>query len=42
MLIPIRVAMGYRDETHQLHNVIEFDDLYFGVPTAGKKCGRST
>ena len=42
MLKRIRVAMGQRDETHQLNGVIEFDDSYFGGPTAGKKRGRGT
>ena len=36
----IRIAMGQRDETHQLCGVIEFDDAYFGGPTTGKKRGR--
>ena len=38
----IRIAMGQRDETHQLHGVIDFDDAYFGGPTTGKKRGRGT
>ena len=42
MLKRIRVAMGQRDETYQLHGAIEFDDAYFGGPTAGKKRGRGT
>ena len=42
MLKRIRTAMGQRDETYQLHDVIEFDDAYFGGPTAGKKRGRGT
>ena len=42
MLKHIRIAMGQRDETHQLNGVIEFDDAYFGGPTAGKKRGRGT
>ena len=42
MLKRIRIAMGQRDETHQLNGVIEFDDSYFGGPTAGKKRGRGT
>ena len=42
MLRRIRTAMGQRDKTHQLHGVIEFDDAYFGGPTAGKKRGRGT
>ena len=42
MLRRIRVAMGQRDKTHQLNGVIEFDDAYFGGPTAGKKRGRGT
>ena len=41
MLRRIRTAMGQRDETHQLHGVIEFDDSYFGGPTSGKKRGRA-
>ena len=40
MLKRIRIAMGQRDEAHQLDGVIEFDDAYFGGPTAGKKRGR--
>ena len=42
MLRRIRTAMGQRDEAHQLHGVIEFDDAYFGGPTAGKKRSRGT
>lgn len=42
MLRCIRIAMGQRDETHQLCGVIEFDDAYFGGPTTGKKRGRGT
>ena len=42
MLRRIRIAMGQRDKTHQLNGVIEFDDAYFGGPTAGKKRGRGT
>ena len=42
MLRRIRTAMGQRDENHHLHGVIEFDDAYFGGPTAGKKRGRGT
>ena len=42
MLRRIRIAMGQRDETHQLCGVIEFDDAYFGGPTVGKKRGRGT
>ena len=42
MLRRIRIAMGQRDETHQLCGVIEFDDAYFGGPTTGKKRGRGT
>ena len=42
MLRRIRTAMGQRDETHQLNGIIEFDDAYFGGPTAGKKRGRGT
>ena len=42
MLRRIRTAMGQRDKTHQLHGVIEFDDAYFGGPTAGRKRGRGT
>ena len=34
--------MGQRDKTHQLHGVIEFDDAYFGGPTAGKKREQGT
>ena len=42
MLMRIRTAMGQRDKTHQLNGTIEFDDTYFGGPTAGKKRGRGT
>ena len=42
LLRRIRIAMGQRDKTHQLCGVIEFDDAYFGGPTAGKKRDRST
>ena len=42
MLRRIRIAMGQRDETHQLSGVIEFDDAYFGGSTVGKKRGRGT
>ena len=42
MLRRIRIAMGQRDKTHQLNGVIEFDDAYFGGPTAGRKRGRGT
>ena len=42
MLRRIRIAMGQRDETHQLCGVIEFDDAYFGGPTTRKKRGRGT
>lgn len=42
MLRRIRIAMGQRDETHQLRGVIKFDDAYFGGPTTGKKRGRGT
>ena len=42
MLRRIRIALGQRDETHQLCGVIEFDDAYFGGPTTGKKRGRGT
>ena len=42
MLRRIRAAMGQRNELHQLSGVIEFDDAYFGGPTAGKKRGRGT
>ena len=42
MLKRIRTAMGQRDKTHKLNGVIEFDDAYFGGPTAGKKRGRGT
>ena len=42
MLRRIRIAMGQRDETHQLCGVIEFDDAYFSGPTTGKKRGRGT
>lgn len=40
MLMRIRAAMGQRDKTHQLSGTIEFDDIYFGGPTVGKKRGR--
>ena len=42
MLKRIRIAMGQRDETHQLCGVIEIDDAYLGSPTTGKKRGRGT
>ena len=42
MLRRIRIAMGQRDESHQLCGVIEFDDAYFGGPTTGKKRERGT
>lgn len=42
MLRRIRAAMGQRNGLHQLNGVIEFDDAYFGGPTAGKKRGRGT
>ena len=42
MLRRIRIAMGQRDESHQLCGVIEFDDAYFGGPTTGKRRGRGT
>ncbi len=42
MLRRMRIAMGQRDETHQLCGVIEFDDAYFGGQTTGKKRGRGT
>lgn len=42
MLRRIHTAMGQRDETHPLNGVIEFDDAYFGGPTAGKKRGRDS
>lgn len=42
MLRRIRIAMGRRDETHQLCGIIAFDDAYFGGPTVGKKRGRGT
>ena len=42
MLKRIRAAMGQRDKQHQLSGKIEFDDSYFGGPTAGKKRGRGT
>ena len=42
MLRRIRTAMGQRDKILHLHGVIEFDDAYFGGPTAGKKRGRGT
>ena len=42
MLRRIRSAMGQRDKTHILTGVVEFDDAYFGSPTAGSKRGRST
>ena len=42
MLRRIRAAMGQRNQTHQLCGVIEFDDAYFGGPTAGKERGRGT
>ena len=36
MLKRIRAAMGQRDKQHPLSGAIEFDDAYFGCPTAGK------
>ena len=42
MLRRIRAAMGQRNELHQLGGAIEFDDMYFGSPTAGKKRGWGT
>ena len=42
MLRRIRIAMGQRDETHQLCGIIEFDNAYFGGLTAGKKRGWGT
>lgn len=42
MLRRIRSAMGQRDATHLLSGVVEFDDAYFGGPTAGSKRGRGT
>ena len=42
MLKRIRAAMGQLHKIHQLNGVIEFDDAYFGGPTAGKKRGRGT
>ena len=36
MLRRIRIAIGRRDEAHQLCGSIEFDDAYFGSPTTGK------
>ena len=42
MLRRIRSAMGQRDKTHILTGAVEFDDAYFGGPTAGSKRGRGT
>ena len=42
MLKRIRAAMGQRDKQHQLSGKVEFDDSYFGGPTAGKKRDRGT
>ncbi len=42
MLRQIRVAVGQRDSQHLLEGMVEFDDIYFGGPTAGKKRGRGT
>ena len=42
MLRRIRFAMGQRDAAHLLSGAIEFDDAYFGGPTAGDKRGRGT
>ena len=42
MLRRIRSAMGQRDKPHILTGVVEFDDAYFGGPTAGSKRGRGT
>lgn len=42
MLVRIRAAMGQRNQTHPLSGIIEFDDMYFGGPTIGKKRGRGT
>ena len=42
MLRLIRSAMGQRDAAYLLYGVVEFDDAYFGGPTAGGKRGRGT
>ena len=42
MLRRIRSAMGQRDAAYLLSGVVEFDDAYFGGPTAGGKQGRGT
>ena len=42
MLRRIRSAMGQQDAVHLLSDVVEFDDTYFGGPTAGGKRGRGT
>ena len=42
MLRRIRSAMGQRDAAYLLSGVVEFDDAYFGGPTAGGKRGRGT
>ena len=42
MLRHIRSAMGQQDAAHLLSGVVEFDDAYFGGPTAGGKRGRGS
>lgn len=42
VLSRIRKAMGQWDNQHKLSGTIEFDDAFFGGPTAGKKRGRGT
>lgn len=36
------LKMGQRDAAHLLSGVVEFDNAYFGGPTAGGKRGRGT
>lgn len=42
MLKRIRTAMEQRDKKYQLSGIVEFDGVYFGGPTAGRKRGRGT
>ena len=42
MLMRIQAAMGQRDANYQLSGVIEFDDVYFGGSTVGKRQGQGT
>ena len=38
----IRLAIGMRDAQHMLSGIVEFDDMFVGAPTSGKKRGRGT